>query len=68
LNDLGWYIYITFSFSFNVIVRKEKGRDGSERSGDMRGYFTASGYYGLVDGHYRFFASESEYYEAVEED
>lgn len=29
----------------------------------MRGYFTASGYYGLVDGRYLLFASESEYYE-----
>lgn len=34
----------------------------------MRGYFTASGYYGLVDGQYRLFASESEYYETVSED
>lgn len=34
----------------------------------MRGYFTASGYYGLVDGQYRLFASESEYYETVCED
>ena len=34
----------------------------------MRGFFTASGYFGLVDGQYRLFASESEYYEAMEED
>ena len=31
----------------------------------MRGYFTASGYFGLVDGEYRLFASESDYYEFV---
>ena len=31
----------------------------------MRGYFTASGYYGLVDGRYQLFASESEYYEMM---
>lgn len=31
----------------------------------MRGYFTANGYYGLVDGKYRLFASESDYYEAM---
>ncbi len=31
----------------------------------MRGYYTASGYYGLVDGEYRLFASESDYYESV---
>jgi hypothetical protein len=34
----------------------------------MRGYFTASGYYGLVDGRYCLFASEADYYEAVAED
>ena len=34
----------------------------------MRGYFTASGFYGLVDGRYVLFASESDYYEAVEGD
>ena len=34
----------------------------------MRGFFTASGYCGLVDGRYRLFASESEYYEAMAED
>lgn len=27
----------------------------------MRGYFTASGYYGLVNGSYLLFASESDY-------
>ena len=32
----------------------------------MRGYFTASGYYGLVNGQYCLFASESEYYESVQ--
>ncbi len=31
----------------------------------MCGYFTASGYFGLVDGEYRLFASESDYYEFV---
>jgi len=31
----------------------------------MRGYFTASGFYGLVDGRYLLFASESEYYELM---
>ena len=31
----------------------------------MRGYFTASGYYGLVDGKYVLFASESEYFDMM---
>ncbi len=34
----------------------------------MRGYFTASGFFGLVDGRYCLFASEADYYEAMEED
>ncbi len=33
----------------------------------MKGYFTASGYYGLIDGRYVLFASESDYYEATAE-
>ena len=35
---------------------------------NMRGYFTAGGYYGLIDGEYRLFASEADYYEAVSDD
>ena len=34
----------------------------------MKGYFTANGYYGLVDGHYQLFASEADYYEAMADD
>lgn len=33
----------------------------------MRGYFTVSGFYGYVDGRYVLFASESDYYEAMED-
>ena len=29
----------------------------------MKGYFTAEGYYGLIDGKYVLFASESDYIE-----
>lgn len=31
----------------------------------MRGYYSTNGYYGLVDGRYVLFASESEYYEVL---
>ena len=34
----------------------------------MRGYFTHSGFCGLVDGVYRLFASERDYYEFCAED
>ncbi len=33
----------------------------------MKGYITDKGYMGLVEGHYILFASESEYYDYVEE-
>lgn len=32
----------------------------------MRGYFTAAGFYGRVDGGYMLFASEADYYEYME--
>ena len=34
----------------------------------MRGYYTANGYYGLINGRYSLFASESDYYDAAETD
>lgn len=34
----------------------------------MRGYFTAGGYFGMVNGSYVLFSDESEYYEYVEEE
>lgn len=32
----------------------------------MKGYYTANGYYGYVDGRYVLFSSESDYYETLE--
>lgn len=34
----------------------------------MRGYFAGNGYYGLVNGRYMLFASESDYYDIMEEE
>jgi hypothetical protein len=34
----------------------------------MRGYFTAGGFYGLVDGRYLLFSDETEYYEYLREE
>ncbi len=34
----------------------------------MRGYYTAGGFYGLVNGRYRIFATETDYYESLESD
>lgn len=33
----------------------------------MRGYYTAFGYYGLIDGKYKLFATEEEYRDYVEQ-
>ena len=33
----------------------------------MRGYYTSFGYYGLVDGSYRLFATEEDYEEYMSE-
>ena len=44
---------------YYTVVRKTK--EGTA----MRGYFTANGFYGLVNDRYQLFASESEYYEAA---
>ncbi len=32
----------------------------------MKGYYTANGYYGYINGGYMLFASQSDYYEEVE--
>lgn len=34
----------------------------------MRGYFTAAGFYGMVDGRYMLFSSEAEYYDYLEDE
>ena len=33
----------------------------TKEAANMKGYFTANGYYGLIDGRYVLFASESDY-------
>lgn len=45
-----------------------KAIKGTRRPGTMRGFFTAGGYYGLVNGKYVLFSDESEYYEYVREE
>ena len=34
----------------------------------VKGYFTKPGYMGLINGEYRLFASESDYYDYVKEE
>ena len=42
--------------------------ENERRENDMRGYFTDGGFFGFVDGEYRLFASESDYYESADPD
>ena len=53
--------------SFSVRMGTERKRRRKEEM-KMRGYYTATGYYGLVNGRYLLFASESDYFEAMEEE
>lgn len=50
--------------SFSATMCTERKRQEEMK---MRGYYTATGYYGLVDGRYVLFASESDYFETMEE-
>jgi len=34
----------------------------------MRGYYSTTGFYGLVDGRYMLFSCETDYYEYMEEE
>jgi len=45
----------------------ERKRQRRKEEMKMRGYYTATGYYGLVDGRYVLFASESDYFDTMEE-
>ena len=49
--------------SFSVNIRPERKQEGKT----MRGDYVGSGYYGLVNGRYVLFASEQDYYEAMED-
>ena len=35
---------------------------------EVKGYFTATGYYGWINGRYKLYSSESEYFEEIEEE
>ena len=49
--------------SWYPVLAGNEGPDDKKEAAAMRGYFTGSGYYGLVDGRYMLFAGEAEYYE-----
>ena len=49
-----------FCFRIETEKRKTEGRK-------MKGFYTKEGFCGLVDGRYVLFASESDYYETMEE-
>ena len=48
----------------SAILKPEKQREDTK----MKGYYSVSGFYGLMNGRYVLFSSENDYYEAMEED
>ncbi len=50
--------------SKSEIIRSSRAKEGIA----MRGYFTAGGFYGMVDGKYLLFSDESEYYDYLREE
>ncbi len=46
---------------------KMKSAGGRERGQKMCGYYSSNGFWGLVDGKYRLFASEEDYYDIAED-
>lgn len=53
---------------YPILAGRGKARTKKQEAANMRGYFTAAGFYGLVDGRYMLFAGEAEYYEWAETD
>ena len=51
-----------------MIKYNHQNQGGTKEEKTMRGYFTAGGYFGMVNGSYVLFSDESEYYEYVEEE
>ncbi len=51
---------------FRYAVHRRKPKDRKKEVPIMRGYFTPNGYRGLIGGRYVLFASETDYYEAMD--
>ncbi len=60
--------YIGQRLCYSVHRKMQKTNAAGKGECAVRGYFTANGYYGLVNGRYRLFASESDYFEMLSED
>ena len=65
---IGTVRYIGQRLCYSVHRKMQETDAAGKGERTMRGYFTANGYYGLVNGRYRLFASESDYFEMVSED
>ena len=60
----GIILRVIFGTGQEVECSQEKRKE----SRFMKGYYTAQGFYGLVDDRYVLFSDETEYYEYLEED
>ena len=57
ISDLGAFLVQLFCYPVN--------RNAAREVGKMRGYYSTTGFWGLVDGSYRLFASEEDYYDSM---
>ena len=64
----GRKIFFLLSGQLEIICEIMQTSKKTEEGFPMRGYFTAGGFYGLVDGRYLLFSDESEYYEYLREE
>ena len=65
------FLFQEKTFLVSVQQDSKKNRMISEKTREglrMKGYYTTSGFYGLVDGTYVLFADESDYYDFMEDE
>ena len=56
-------LYLTVEKTLKITETDNKDNFKKGRVNGMKGYFVTDGYMGMVDGVYRLFADESDYYE-----
>ncbi len=54
-----------FGIAFLLPYKQKRKTKHSREVLNMRGYYTANGFRGLVDGKYVLFASEEDYYDSM---
>ena len=61
ISNPGAFLVQHFCYPINRNARQNAAREARK----MRGYYSTTGFWGLVDGSYRLFASEEDYYDSM---